>query len=153
VSVRLAVNPRVEQKADCPLDKIDQARLQAIVTVVSRLRDLLDENGNPSYQCPHSCHSFECGSILYGALSRQMRSAGLPTDPPTALCYGLGFWETYTKLQDIKSPVWYDLRNHGLKSKRLLNPHPCSLRERVDNIIAEVIHLADGFSLRDFGRA
>jgi hypothetical protein len=59
----------------------------------------------------------------------------------------------HIKLQDIKSPEWYEWRNHGWKSKRLPNPHSRSLREKVDSIIAEIIHLADGFNLGDFERA
>ncbi len=153
MSVSLAVNPLPEEEADFSLDKMEQARLQSIGTIVSRLQDLLDEYGNPSYQCPTGYHSFECGSILYGSLSRQMKLAGLLMNSSTASCYGLGFWETYTKLQDIKSPVWYDCRGHTWKHRNTPELHPCNLRERVDKIIAEVIHLADGFSFKDFGRA
>jgi hypothetical protein len=83
-----------------------------------------------------------------------MKSAGLPMDSPMAAPYcGLGFWDTYTKLQDIRSPAWYDQRSYKSKGKRLPDPHPCDLNERVHKIIAEVIHLANGFDLRDFGRA
>ncbi|KAK3208892.1 hypothetical protein GRF29_69g21024 [Pseudopithomyces chartarum] len=59
------------------IDKIEQVRVQGIDAIVAQLHDLLSEYGNPNYSCPSGNYSFECGSILFGALTREMQSAGL----------------------------------------------------------------------------
>jgi hypothetical protein len=55
------------------IERINEARIHAIGTLVSQLHDLLEEYGNPSYLCTNSQFSFECGCMLYGALYKEMR--------------------------------------------------------------------------------
>ncbi|KAH8725724.1 hypothetical protein GQ44DRAFT_599689, partial [Phaeosphaeriaceae sp. PMI808] len=76
----------------------------AIGTVFSQLRDLLEEFRSPLYRCLRG-DSFECGSILYGALFREMELQGL-LPIPTAPYSGLRVSELYSKMQRIRSPVW-----------------------------------------------
>lgn len=134
-------------ETNIPIERIDQARVQAIGTLVARLHDLLEEYRNPNYLCPNGGHSFECGSILYGALAREMELAGLLAPYPVAPFSGLSFGEIHLKLQHFRSPSWcYPDRYKTAKS------HPCNLRGRVTKIAEEAIHPANGLDLKDFGR-
>jgi hypothetical protein len=91
-------------ETDFSKDRIEEARMQAISTVISQLQDLIQEYRNPLYQCP-SGESFECGSILYGALTKEMELQGL-LPVPTAPFSGLSVSELRIKMQRIRSPSW-----------------------------------------------
>lgn len=122
-------------------EKIEVSRKQAIGTIFSKLQALLQEFRSPLYRCP-SGDSFECGSILYGALTKEMELQGLlpvPTEPYS----GLNVSELYTKMQRIRSPSWYS-------SRKKKSQHSCNLREKVMAIAEPVTRLANGPELGDF---
>jgi hypothetical protein len=129
-------------ETDFSKDRIEEARMQAISTVISQLQDLIQEYRNPLYQCP-SGESFECGSILYGALTKEMELQGLLPVPTTPFS-GLSVSELRIKMQRIRSPSW----SYGGKSKK--NKHPCNLGKRVMEIADAVTVLASGPELNDF---
>lgn len=116
--------------------------MQAIGTVFSQLHALLEDFRSPLYQCPHG-DSFECGSILYGALFKEMELQGL-LPIPTAPYHDLSVPELYTKMQRIRSPAWC----RPSKSKK--SQHGCNLAERVMAIADPVLRLANGPELNDF---
>ncbi|PVH91491.1 hypothetical protein DM02DRAFT_545743 [Periconia macrospinosa] len=122
-------------------------RIEAIGTVVSQLHDLLEEYRNADYCCPSGIHSFECGSILYGALTKGIDSSGLLVPYPVAPFSGMSIWEIYLKVHDIKSPVWC---NPG--SGRFRTHHSCNLNERVTEIVDKVMRRVNGLELKEFGR-
>jgi hypothetical protein len=64
--------------------RIDQARVKAVGTIVSQLHDLLDGFRRNDYRCPNGGSSFECGCMLYGALTKEMDLAGLLVPYPVA---------------------------------------------------------------------
>ncbi|KAF2790571.1 hypothetical protein K505DRAFT_282387 [Melanomma pulvis-pyrius CBS 109.77] len=130
------------------VDRIDQARMQAIGTVISKLQDLLNEYRNPLYQCAKGSSSFECGSILYGALTKGMELAGLLEPYPVAPFPGLGVWELYEKVKCLRSPSWCSMVEYYRSTSR----HPCSLSDRVVEIADTAIRFADGLDLKDFKR-
>ena len=107
-----------------------------------QLQDLLQEFRNPLYRCP-SGDSFECGSMLYGALSKEMELQGL-LPVPTAPFYDISVSELYTKMQRIRSPSWC----RPGKSKK--GHHHCNLGEKVMAIADPVTRLANGPELKDF---
>jgi hypothetical protein len=115
--------------------------MQAISTVFSQLHDLLEEFRSQLYRCPRD-DSFECGSILYGALFKEMELQGL-LPIPTAPYHDLSVSELYTKMQRIRSPTW--CRPRSKKSQ-----HGCNLAERVMAIADPVTRLANGPELKDF---
>jgi hypothetical protein len=121
-------------------------RIDTIGLVVSRLHDLLDEFRQGDYECPSGISSFECGSILYGALTKGMESSGLLSPFPTAPFAGLTFEELRAKVHGMRAPTW---SNSGYKRNC---PHPCDLSSRVveiaDKAGAEVL----GLSLHAFDR-
>lgn len=110
-------------------------------TVFSQLQALLDEYRSQSYRCP-SGDSFECGSVLFGALTKEMERQGL-LPVPTAPFTGWSISELYTKIQRIRSPSW----SSPGKSKK--SRHHCDLGARVMAIADPVTRLADGPRLAD----
>jgi len=120
--------------------------MQAVGTVISKLQDLLSEYLDPYYKCPSGSHSFECGSILYGALTKELNLAGLMVPYPVAPYPGLDVGELYSKLQHIKSPSW------GYPGK-IKSRHPCDLNQRVMGIANKVLCFPDGLDLKDFDHA
>lgn len=121
-------------------------RIDTIALVVSQLHDLLDEFRQRDYECPSGVNSFECGSMLYGALTKEMEASGLLSPFPTAPFAGMTFEELRTKIHGMKAPTW---SNGG---HRRDYPHPCDLR----SIVIEIVDVAGagvvGLSLHAFGR-
>jgi hypothetical protein len=128
------------------IERINEARIHAIGTLVSQLHDLLEEYGNPSYLCTNSQFSFECGCMLYGALYKEMRLAGLLHPYPRAPFPGLGVDVIYRKVRQFRSPQWCDTRR-----MRYSVAHSCDLGVKVTKIIEKVIRSADGLQLEDSG--
>jgi hypothetical protein len=116
--------------------------MHAIDTVFSQLQNLLEKFRSPLYRCPHEA-SFECGSILYGALFKEMELQGL-LPIPAAPYHDLSVSELYTKMQRIRSPAWC----RPGKSKK--SQHSCNLAESVMAIADSVTRLANGPELKDF---
>ncbi|KAF2488623.1 hypothetical protein BU16DRAFT_532128 [Lophium mytilinum] len=123
------------------VDRIDQARVRAIATVDSQLRILLHDYRAADYCCPRgSQYSFECGSILYGALTKGLVSSELSyLFVPFA---GISFCELQEKVKSIKSPMWmtdYD------------GYHLCNLGVKVTEMADMVLREIHGLDLKDFG--
>lgn len=129
------------------IDKIEQVRVQGIDAIVAQLHDLLGEYGNPNYSCPSGNYSFECGSILFGALTREMQSAGLLVHNFMPSFSNTNLWEVVSKVQGFRSPSWCYPGNYRTRSR-----HPCSLEERVTNIVNSIIGSDNGLDLEDFER-
>lgn len=120
--------------------RIDEIQKKAVGTIISQLKSLVEEYRDPHYQCPHGV-SFECGSMLYGALSKELELHGL-SPFPTAPYTGFSVSELSVKMRKIRSPSWYP---QGKKVK-----HSCSLDWGVMAIVDPVTRLAKGPELKDF---
>ncbi|CBY01697.1 hypothetical protein IAQ61_010068 [Plenodomus lingam] len=125
------------------VDRIEESRTQAIDTIFSQLQSLLEELGSPQYQCP-SGYPFECGSMLYGALTKEMDLQQL-LPAPVAPYSGLSMVEVYKRIQRIRSPVWFF---SGHRQKQI--QHSCDLRVKVMAIADSATRLAIGPGLEDF---
>jgi hypothetical protein len=134
-----AESNEVTYETDATTDRIETARMEAIGTVFSQLQELRQEYRSPLYHCPGG-NSFECGSMLFGALTKEMELQGL-LPVPAAPFAGWSISKLYTKIQRIQSPSW---------SKPKKSRHRCDLSERVMSIADPVTRLADGPRLEDF---
>ncbi|KAJ9294869.1 hypothetical protein DTO271G3_6431 [Paecilomyces variotii] len=88
---------------DKVLEKIDSNRQQAISNVIT----LLQEKREALLSGNEGC-GFECSSIMYGALTKQMQSNGLLSPVPEAPFLSLNYEELVRKVLSFKSPQWYD---------------------------------------------
>jgi hypothetical protein len=125
------------------IDHIDQARDQAIAAIISQLHVLLEEYRKPTYSCPIGS-SFECGSILHDALTKELNSTGLMVRCPMDPSSGLTLEKIYSKIHNIESPTWRDVR--------LRRSHLCDLNENVTEVADRVMSGVNGLKLEDFDR-
>jgi hypothetical protein len=109
--------------------KIDSKRHHAIEYVIERLHKLLDTYRSADYACPYANEqSFQCGSFLLGALTKEMDAMGLLKPRPEVPFQGLSFQGVCGKLQAMRDLPWYsDRRSY----------HPCTLQIAVNPIIQE----------------
>lgn len=121
-------------------------RIDTIGHVVSQLHDLLDEFRQINYQCPSGVSSFECGSMLYGALTKGMEASSLLSSFPTAPFAGMTFEELCTKIYGMRAPTW---SNSG---HRRDYRHPCDLSTRLIEIVDGTGAGVVGLSLHAFDR-
>jgi len=92
--------------------------------------------------------SFECGSMLLGALTRQMNNMAILSPRPTAPYAGLSFAELRYGIKSIKAPdlhIRYERRSRSPEYRK----HPCSL-DAVIREVNQVYKRADGLRLREF---
>jgi hypothetical protein len=129
----------------CSTCQIDQMRIDTIGLVVSQLHDLLDEFRQRDYKCPSGVSSFECGSMLYGALTKEMEVSGLLSPFPTAPFAEMTFEELRTKIYEMRAPAWSS-------GHRRNYPHLCDLRSRVIEVVDKAGAEVFGLSLDAFDR-
>ncbi|KAF1959275.1 hypothetical protein CC80DRAFT_585679 [Byssothecium circinans] len=129
------------------VDKLATARVQAIDAIISQLHDLLDKYSDANYSCSCDFYSFECSSILYGALTKGMNQLGLLLPYPVAPFSGTSYQDLHERPFKIKSPNL----SHPSKEKYKA-PHFCSLKVQVRGVINRVRRSVNGLDLEDFGR-
>ncbi|KAE8310612.1 hypothetical protein BDV41DRAFT_544493 [Aspergillus transmontanensis] len=81
---------------------INLRRTDAISTIISTLTKLRDELLNGIHGC-----SFECGSIMLGALTKHMHSNALLSPQPQYPYKGLNYNGLMETVREFKSPLWY----------------------------------------------
>lgn len=131
------------------VDEIDLRRDQAMEAIVSGLADQLDWYRSATYTCPaNSEYSFQCGCMLFGALTKQMDPLDLIKRPRCkqtldALC---------TKVRSIESPTWYHgTYNHhrsfhyGSSNDR----HSCNISTDINSIVDSAVARVAGLSLTE----
>ncbi|KAL4788609.1 hypothetical protein BJX76DRAFT_344741 [Aspergillus varians] len=84
------------------ISDINICRQRAIAGVLLRLRDTCDAFLSGSRGC-----CFECGSIMYGALAKQMQSKALLSPRPAAPFLNLNYKYLVETVLSFKSPKWY----------------------------------------------
>ncbi|KAK7996677.1 hypothetical protein PG989_004717 [Apiospora arundinis] len=109
---------------------IDQKRQEIIHDIISGLHDLV------LYFHTRTKCTFECSSILLGALTKQMQTKGLLDPKPRIPFFGYSVAGTTATMCDFKSPRWHDNN-----TSRYLEPHRCTLEAFMD---ATVRSFADG---------
>ena len=119
-------------------------RSKSIGAIVAGLHDLLDRFRSCDYQCPSSNSlSFECGCILYGALTKGMHSMGIWSPFPIEPFAGLSLHDVVNKAILMKSPAWRPASGYSPS-------HSCSLLLQVTEVVNRVWVEATGLDLQDY---
>jgi hypothetical protein len=121
------------------LGDIDERRQKGIGNVITALRVLLHR----MRKGPDSC-SFECSSILLGALTKELDARNLLSPRPVPPFSGFSFEPTAESLSAIRSPCWY---TRGQSYHQ--NIHRCTLNQHIDPIINSLNQHA-GLTLEDY---
>ncbi|KAL1969127.1 hypothetical protein VTN77DRAFT_381 [Rasamsonia byssochlamydoides] len=128
------------------VDRIDRRRQESIDRIVTFLHGLLDdfcEGRNLQNPC-----SFECQSILLGALTKEMSRLHLLSPRPAAPFLGFSFAATANSVRKIRSPIWC-CNNRNYYSSHCQSHH-CSLEPVIRPIIDSLEDSMKGLSLEDF---
>ncbi|OCK99817.1 uncharacterized protein K441DRAFT_626854 [Cenococcum geophilum 1.58] len=118
------------------VEYIDEQRQKSIDRIILALNDLLDYFNSDNVHC-----SFECDSILLGALTKEMKSKKLSSQHLKPQFLGLSYEDAVDKVRNIRSPSWYD----GYRHK-----HECDIGNHVNPIIASLDDFMCGLDLKDF---
>ncbi|KAF2127448.1 hypothetical protein P153DRAFT_67816 [Dothidotthia symphoricarpi CBS 119687] len=116
--------------------EIVRKRYQVIESVIEPLHALLDKYRNSKYVCPRNDDlSFQCGSFLLGALTRELDRLDLFSPRPEIPFYKITFDSLCKLVQNIMSPEWRHsgYSSHGYSSQNIL--HACSLKTEVTGIV------------------
>jgi hypothetical protein len=118
------------------IEKIDQRRQESIDQIVRPLHNLLEGFREGRNSC-----SFECDSILLGALTKEMHTRNLLIPRPETSFAGLSFAEIAQNVRSIQSPRWRSYANkrvlHGCGLEALIHPIIDSLEDRVNGLVLE----------------
>lgn len=110
-------------------------------TIVSELNKQLDVYRSCTYTCPMgSAYSFRCGSMLLGALMKQMNSLDLMSQRLESPCLGQTFNALCAKASSIESETWF----HGGYAA-----HSCLLSTAVGSIVDLAVARVAGLDLRE----
>lgn len=90
------------QLMKCFLDSINAGREESINDVISLLNDTHAALSSGTRGC-----SFECSSIMCGALAMQMTSNYLLSPKPLPPFPGINYHQLVRTVQSFKSPEWY----------------------------------------------
>ncbi|KAF1997269.1 hypothetical protein P154DRAFT_606539 [Amniculicola lignicola CBS 123094] len=116
---------------DTITDEIDLRRLQAIEDIVSRLHELLDGYRSATYSCAvGNVYSFQCGSMLLGALTKQLDEAKLLSPRLEVPFAERSFGDICGTVRLMTSPGWIHRKGSGL--------HTCSLATTLESCIDTV---------------
>lgn len=134
----------------CRIDRVERDRNIAIGSVITKLQKLLDEYRSPNYICWALGGSFECGSILYGALAKGMDSLGVLLPSKNATFSRLSIQEFCSAALNMRSPRWCGGGSGGLGVHN--SNHLCNITERIRLIVNDVQDKITGFQLSHFER-
>lgn len=88
--------------SDCSTEAMNKLRQENIDSVIRLLYDTRDQLLHAARGC-----SFECGSIMYGALTKEMLSAGLLSPRPAAPFPGWSYKILVQQVLSFRVPRWY----------------------------------------------
>ncbi|KAL4772406.1 hypothetical protein BDW60DRAFT_222340 [Aspergillus nidulans var. acristatus] len=91
---------------------IDDRRQAEIAGLIFQLHETRDQLQNGSKGC-----GFECSSIMYGALTKQMHQNALLLPRPAAPFPGLSYRSLVQVVSSFKSPVWSNPRPYYSREK------------------------------------
>lgn len=86
---------------------------------------------------------YECSSIMYGALSKQMQSDALLSPRPAAPYPGLTYKSLVQRVSSFKSPEWY-----GSSSRYARYQHKCPASS-FGMLFGELKDIIEGLDLED----
>ncbi|KAL6158361.1 hypothetical protein ACJQWK_03253 [Exserohilum turcicum] len=129
------------------LRTLEIRRLEAIEQVIETCNCWIDEFSD-TYTCRVGSHmSFECSSMLLGALMKQMRSIGVMEPQASAPFDGFSLEDVYKSIKALRSPIWetFDQVNELYPRK-----HACSFEETIIRDVEYGVARAKGLMLIDF---
>lgn len=121
------------------VEQIDQQRQKSIDRIISALDDLLDHFKSDNVHC-----SFECDSILLGALTKEMKSKKLSSQYLRPQFLGLSYEDAVDKVRNIRSPSWYAYGRYHY------DEHGCNIGTHVKPVLASLDDFMCGLDLKDF---
>ncbi|CAI7575171.1 unnamed protein product [Penicillium viridicatum] len=104
---------------DRVIELMNKSREEAINSLVYLLHATLEAFLSRSRGC-----SFECSSIMYGALTIHMESIGILPPKPAGPFPNLSYNDLTRKVSSFTSPQWYD-RSSGYSGYRTVYAHAC----------------------------
>jgi hypothetical protein len=111
-------------------------------SIIGQLHDLLETYLSTSYTCLHDTNaSFQCGSFLLGALTRELHRMGFLSPRPQIPFVELSFNGLCDKVASLQSPVWYQSHRHQHAY--------CSLEDKVREIVTAVTIEVTGLDLKE----
>ncbi|KAF2833437.1 hypothetical protein CC86DRAFT_389684 [Ophiobolus disseminans] len=129
--------------------EIDSMRYRAIKSVVEGVHSLLGKYRDSDYVCAaDSSQSFECGSFLLGALTKQLDAHSLLSPRPKVPFTGLSFESMCGEVEIMKSPEWA-IPNHDYHH-RYERQHGCNLNGEVKAVVANAKASINGLGLDMF---
>jgi hypothetical protein len=119
---------------------VDRRRTQAIGTMIGHLHDLLTNYRSGNYKCGKNSElSFVCGSVMSGALTKELDSWGLLSPYPKEPFSGLVLSEVQARAQNTRSCSWMANNSSSI--------HACNLATRVAKIVNRIASGVEGPSL------
>jgi len=122
------------------LAAMESRRTQTIAKALDVCRYWMDKF-ETDWRCEVPRDSHQCGSMLLGALSREMRRLGLRSPEPHAPYDGLSVESVCRDILDMQSPSWT-----GDDGKA----HPCTFCDEIDPEIDRILEETKGLKLDDF---
>lgn len=126
------------------VDTIDQLRQELIEQIIYGLHNLI------SYFHRRDNCSFECSSILIGALMKQMRSNRLLDPKPSRPYLGHSVARTTATIRNFASPRWSDTRVSRSFGRSSCEVHPCTPAAFMDPTVSSLADGVKGLKLKDF---
>jgi hypothetical protein len=116
---------------------IEKVRQESVDSVITILQELLTYFRNARTAC-----SFECSSILLGALTKEIQARYIFSAQPTAPLLGFSFASISRSVRNIRSPIWSSNSDYGT--------HSCRISSFIDPSIDELEAAFVGLTLKDF---
>lgn len=126
---------------------LENRRVRVIEEIIEVFNYWIDEFSD-SYTCRVDKNlSFECSSILLGALMKQMRNIGILSLEAVAPFRGFSIGKVYESVKSLKSPIWetYDEVNELYPIK-----HACGFQGTIVRNVEHILARVKGLSLNDF---
>jgi len=106
----------------------------------------LDKWSDDNYHCPRKgLVSFQCNSILLGALTKELKRLKLLSPPPSVPFTGWSLSKLCSTLWMLRSPVWYE-KEECLHATQ----HGCNFHVTLVPEIDALLTRTKGLALRDF---
>jgi hypothetical protein len=110
-------------------------------SIIGQLHDLLETYLSATYECPRDTSlSFQCGSFLLGALTRELHRKELLSPRPQIPFVELSFNGLCDKVTSFQSPVWC----HAYSYEHAY----CSLSDKAREIVTAATTEVIGLNLR-----
>ncbi|USP76614.1 hypothetical protein yc1106_03888 [Curvularia clavata] len=129
------------------LQALENRRLRVIEEIIETFNKWIDEFSD-TYICKVDANlTFECSSILLGALMKQMRNIGILSLRAVAPFDGFSIENVYESVKMLKSPIWetYDEINELYPIK-----HSCGFQGTIVRDVEHILARVKGLSLNDF---